>query len=101
MSTRSFQARRVVADQREAGSLINAAGRKKTESVVILDNGTVIASPLTVQRILTAVEKSNSKSTRSQIPSQTVRLKVYDACDEDPDESGDDEATEISSDIGD
>ena len=84
MSTRSYQARRIITEQKKAGTLLNAAGHKAVESILILDNGAVIASPMSVRRILTAVEKSNSKSTKSMKASETVRLKVYDACDEDP-----------------
>jgi len=99
MSTHSYQARRTFAEQKKQGTLLNAAGHRPVETIVYLDNGVVVASPLSVQRILTAIEKSNSKSLKSQKASQTVRLKVYDACDEDPLTEADDDVSELSSDL--
>ena len=86
MSTAAYQARRTITEEKKAGTLLNAAGRLPVKSVIFLDNGTVIASPLTVTRILSAIERANSKSLKSQKASQTARLKVYDVVDEDPNE---------------
>ena len=99
MSTRAYQARRLIAEQRKAGTLLNAAGHRTVESILILDNGVVIASPLTVKRLLTAIEKSNSKSVKTNVASETVRLKVYDACDEDPLPFEDEDVSEMSTDL--
>ena len=99
MSTRAYQARRLIAEQRKAGTLLNAAGHRTVESILILDNGVVIASPLTVKRLLTAIEKSNSKSVKTNVASETVRLKVYAACDENPLPFEDEDVSEMSTDL--
>ena len=39
--------------EKRAGTLINATGRDKTQSVIFLDNGSVIASPYTLTALLT------------------------------------------------
>lgn len=97
MSTNAFQARQTIKNEKRAGTLINAAGRAAVKTAIFLDNGTVIASPLTVQRILTAIEKSNSKqvNTRRGVY-QTARLKVYEAVDEEPDTINDVEVPSIT-----
>lgn len=50
MSAETYQARRTIKEEKRAGTLINAAGRNAVKSAIFLDNGTVIASPLTVPR---------------------------------------------------
>lgn len=95
MSTSSYYARKTVKQEREAGTLINAAGREKVRSAIWLDNGTVIASPLSVQRIMTAIEKSNDKA-NGKFPG--IRLRVYDVADEDPDPKIDTNVPEASAD---
>lgn len=101
MDTISFQARETIKTERKNGTLINACGRKPAETAVFLDNGTVIASPLTVARIMSAIERSNAKSTNTTNARETRRLKVYEAVDEDPDPLIDEEETEISADMED
>lgn len=96
MSTENFQARRTVKEEKRAGTLINAAGRSAVKSVIFLDNGSVAASPLTVQRLLTAIEKSNYKSADPKRINETVRLKVYDVVDEEPREDLDEDFPEVS-----
>lgn len=78
------QAKRTIKEEKRAGTLINAAGRSATKSVIFLDNGSVIASPFSVNRLMNAIERSNFKQTDPKKPMQTVRLKVYDVIDEDP-----------------
>lgn len=89
MDTASYQARETIKTERKNGTLINACGRKSAETAVFLDNGTVIASPLTVTRILSAIEKSNAKQINASPAHQTKRLMVYQAVDEEPDEEND------------
>lgn len=101
MDTASFQARETLKSERKNGSLINACGRKPAETAVFLDNGTVIASPLTVTRILTAIERSNAKQTNATPAHQTKRLMVYQAVDEAPNPDLDEEESEISADTAD
>jgi regulator of extracellular matrix RemA (YlzA/DUF370 family) len=96
MSTENFQARRTVKEEKRAGTLINAAGRSAVKSVIFLDNGSVAASPLTVQRLLTAIEKSNYKSADPKRVNETVRLKVYDVVDEEPNEDLDEDFPDVS-----
>lgn len=82
MSTSSYYARKTVKEERQNGTLINAAGREAAKSAVWLDNGTVIASPLSVNRILSELEKSNGKF---EGKFNTRRLTVYDVVDPEPD----------------
>ena len=74
MSTKIYQARQTLAAERKAGTLINAAGSSKVKTAIFLDNGSVVASPLTVNRILRAIEKAGIKAD----PNTTKSMKVYD-----------------------
>lgn len=82
MSTEIYQARRTIRDEKKAGTLINACGTQAAKTAIFLDNGSVVASPLSIPVIMNAIEKSNTKATAGQ----TVRLKVYDVEDEKPNE---------------
>lgn len=95
MSTDTYQARRTVKEEKKAGTLINAAGRSAVKSVIFLDNGSVCASPLTVQRLLTAIERSNYKTADPKRANATVRLKVYDVVDEEPNPELDEEVPDV------
>ena len=99
MSTAAHQARETIKTEKRNGTLVNACGRKPAESAVFLYNGTVIASPLTVNRILGAIERSNAKQVKSIQANETRRLKVYEAIDESPDEENDQEWAEISTEL--
>ena len=99
MDTVSYQARETIKTERKNGTLINACGRKPAETAVFLDNGTVIASPLTVTRILSAIEKSNAKQVNASPAFQTKRLMVYQAVDEQPSPDQDEEVEEISANL--
>ena len=101
MDTASFQARETIKTERKNGTLINACGRKPAETAVFLDNGTVIASPLTVTRIMSAIERSNAKQSNPTKANETKRLKVYEAVDEDPNPELDEEVDEVSVDMDD
>lgn len=89
MSTDIYQARETLKKERIAGTLINAAGVEKARTAIFLDNGSVIASPLTVSRLLTAIHKANEKVN----PNKSNKIEVYDvpAYDEDEDDYDDDE----------
>lgn len=91
MSTEIYQARRTITAEKKAGTLINACGTVAAKSIIILDNGSVVASPLSVSVILNAVEKSNIKARANR----TKRMTVYDVYDEDP-KKEDDEYDEMS-----
>ncbi len=96
MSTDIYQARRTVAAEKKAGSLINACGTAATKTAIFLDNGAVVASPLTIPVLMNSLEKANNKAGAKQ----TVRLKVYDVMDEEPKPELDELVDEISSEYG-
>ena len=96
MSTEAYQARQTIKEEKKAGTQINAAGRNAVKSAIFLDNGTVIASPLTVSRLMTAIEKSNFKEAGASRTNQTVRIKVYDVADEEPDADLDEDQPEVT-----
>ena len=93
MSIGSYQARRTVTEERKAGTLVNAAGKQAVQSVIFLDNGTVIASPMSVNRLLTAIERSNFKQAGTKF---SRRLKVYDVEDEEPNPEIDEEMPDVT-----
>lgn len=83
MSTKVHQAREMLKAEKRAKTLINAAGRDRVQSIVLLDNGAVIASPRSVQVLLNAIAKANSKRVDVGIKgSQTIT--VYDQQEPDP-----------------
>ena len=101
MSTETYQARQTIKAEKRAGTLVNAAGRNAVKSAIFLDNGTVIASPLTVNRQLTAIEKSNFKEAGAKRTNETVRIKVYDVADEEPNAELDEDQPEVTVEDGD
>lgn len=100
MSTETYQARRTLKEERKSGTLINACGREAAKSVVFLDNGSVVASPLSVRTLMVAIERSNFKKSDTRKVAERVRLKVYDVEDEEPDEENDIEVDDVSCDYG-
>jgi regulator of extracellular matrix RemA (YlzA/DUF370 family) len=100
MSMDAYQARETVKRERRAGTLINAAGREAALSAVFLDSGAVVASPLSVKKIMRNIEKSNAKELKARQASEIRRMKVYDVVDEEPDQE-DTEYEEISTDYTD
>ena len=91
MSTEIYQARKTISDERKNGTLINGCGQTKAKSAIFLDNGSVVSSPLSVKRIMSMIEKSNSRANAKP----DKRLRVYDVYDDEPD-TDDEETTEIS-----
>ena len=92
MSTDIYQARRTIHDEKIAGSLINACGKGAAKTAILLDNGTVVSSPLSIPVLINAIEKSNMKA----VAKKTARLKVYDVYDEDPSPEIDELVSDIS-----
>lgn len=92
MSTKIYQARKTISDERKNGTLINAAGLSKAETAIFMDNGSVIASPLSVKRLMSAIDKANEYGNSKK----SKRMKIYDAYDEEPDEE-DEETADTSS----
>lgn len=78
MSTEIYQARQTIAAERKAGTLINAAGTSKAKSAILLDNGQIVASPLSVGRLITAYEKSMQKLN----PNMNKQIRVLDIVDD-------------------
>ena len=82
MSTEIYQARRTLTAEKKAGTLINAAGIEKAKTVIFLDNGSVVSSPLSVERLMTLVERAE----RPPEPQKNRRLKTYTVYDRDQEE---------------
>ena len=91
MSTEIYQARKVIADERKNGTLINGCGLTKAKSAIFLDNGNVVSSPLSVKRLMGMIEKSNEKSNARL----EKRMRVYDVFDGEHNEE-DEEMDDIS-----
>jgi regulator of extracellular matrix RemA (YlzA/DUF370 family) len=64
MSTKSFQARETIKAERKAGTLINGCGNRTCETAIFLDNGSVIASPYKIPRLLKKIAKATEKNTK-------------------------------------
>ena len=92
MSTDIYQARRTIHDEKKSGTLINACGNNAAKTAILLDNGAVVASPLTISVLLNSVEKSNEKGNAKN----SARLRVYDVYDEEADHELDELVSEIS-----
>lgn len=58
----SNQARSVVKRERKAGNVINACGRGSIRTVIFLDNGTIVISPYSINRILNGIETANTQA---------------------------------------
>ena len=91
MSTEIYQARKTISDERKNGTLINGSGQAKAKSAIFLDNGSVISSPLTVKRLMSMIEKSNTKA-NSRLDK---RMRVYDVYDGEPDKDKDEETEDV------
>ena len=83
MSYKSYVCKRLVKDERNAGTLLNAAGRDKIRSAIVLDNGTIVASSFDVGRILTNINHAGAKRTDSRAVKVSSAVKVYDVLDDD------------------
>jgi len=92
MSTDIYQARRTIHDEKKKGALVNACGTNAAKTAILLDNGAVVSSPLTIPMLMNALEKSNIKASAKN----TARLKVYDVYDEEPSPEIDELISEIS-----
>lgn len=81
MSTDIYQARKTISDERKNGTLINAAGLAKAKTAIFLDNGSVIASPLSVRRLMRSIDKANEYG----YTKKSKRMTVYETHDPEPD----------------
>lgn len=96
MSTNCHQARETVKKERQNKTLINAAGRSATRTIIILDNGSVVASPFTINRLMKMIEISNGKHISGSQAYATKRMRVYDVADEEPNEDLDEEEPDMT-----
>ena len=87
MSMASHQARETVKAERRSGHLINAAGRGAVKAAIFLDNGTIIASPYSVQKLINAVDKANAKTTDPHNATNTPKVRIVDAIVDHDDEA--------------
>lgn len=85
MSTEIYQARKAISDERKNGTLINGCGLAKAQSAIFLDNGTVVASPMKVKRLMALIDKSNEKAGTKM----DKRMRIYDVYDGEPNEEDD------------
>lgn len=95
MSAEINQAKKAIANEKKAGTLINACSLAAAKSVVILDNGAVVASPLSVGVILRSIERS---ATKGEPRGNISKYKVYDVYEKDEDEIEEAEADAIEDD---
>jgi len=98
MSTQTRQARETMKQEKINKNYVNGSGRLPAKTVIVLDNGTVVSSPLSIAILMQRIEKSNSKSLAPINGRTTRRMRVYDVIDEEPDEN-DVEFKDASTDI--
>lgn len=79
MSTASHQARETIKQEKKAGTLINASGRGSTRSAIFLDNGSVIASPFSVNKLISDIAKANAREPYPKRANETETVRVYEA----------------------
>ena len=94
MSTDTYQARETIKAEKRAKTLINAAGRDKVKSAIFLDNGTVVASPLSVKVLMNSIERANAKRV-DQSKTKSMVMTVYQ---EEPNPELDEEEDEMTAD---
>lgn len=95
MSTDNYYARKTIKKERDAGTLINAAGREKVKCAIWLDNGSVVASPLSVRVIMNAINKSNDIA---EGKFRHVQARVYEFEEGEADQEFATETVDLSSD---
>jgi len=95
MSTEISQARKTISNERQAGTLINASGGAKAKSAIFLDNGSVIASPLTVQRIMSIIEKTDTPDAYKRQNVRVYDTEVAEPTEEDEEYIEDDEYDDL------
>ena len=66
ISTDLHQARELIKREKAAKTLVNACGRTAAKTAVILDNGTVISSPYSVNILMRKIEEIDTKGVRKK-----------------------------------
>lgn len=84
------QAEILMREERKAGRLINSCGRAQAKSTIILDNGAVLSSPMSVSSLLRVIERSNTKQILTKEGRDLKRMTIYDVADEQPREDDND-----------
>ena len=77
MSAKFYQAKKILLEERRAGTLVNAAGRRAAKTVLLMDNGTVVASCYTMARLLSYIAKSDAKGTDSTTTPKGNNVRLY------------------------
>ena len=77
MSAKFYQAKKILLEERRAGTLVNAAGRRAAKTVILMDNGTVVASCYTMARLLNYIAKSDAKGTDSTTNPKGNNVRLY------------------------
>ena len=95
MSTEISQARKTISNERQAGTLINASCGAKAKSAICLDNGSVIVSPLTVQRIMSIIEKTDTPDAYKRQNVRVYDTEVAEPTEEDEEYIEDDEYDDL------
>lgn len=62
VSYENNQARVVLKRERKAGNVLNACGRGGIRTVIFLDNGTLIASPRSVEWLINKIQEAETKA---------------------------------------
>ena len=78
MSTRAFQARKLLKQEKRSGTLLNASGREATRAAIIMDNGVVVASPVSVGRILKNIAMAGPKGVHAKREHLSTGVKLLD-----------------------
>ena len=95
MSTHAYQARRLIKEEKQADTLLNAAGRDKVRSAIILDNGAVVASPFSISRILSNIQRADGKNSQAKRITLSHGLKLYDVIPDEVDKAEQEDYPEI------
>lgn len=79
MSTKLYQTRETIKAERRANTLVNACGTDKARCAVLLDNGTIVSSPRSVDTLLKAIENANARELGliKSNAADNKNLKVY------------------------
>lgn len=98
MSTKAYQARRLIKSEKQADTLLNASGKSAVRTAIILDNGAVVASPYSIQKLLTNISKADAKSSNAKTVRLSNGLKLYDVIPDEIAEGLVEETAEIEAD---
>ena len=94
MSINSLQARDLLKQERLNRTLINGCGRDKAKTAILLDNGSVVSSPYTINVLLSRIERANYKNVKP------CNMVLTQAAEEVPDiEDPENNANEMDTDL--